>query len=89
MSQIEQEFRTFLSVRPELTKCYNAGLINRRSLARYLVTHGFSDIDKIEAIVAMLRRFKFEDHDMKDQIIKFKDSRIIVKDGITIINFEK
>ena len=61
MSQIEQEFRQFLSKKPEVETCYQDGLINRRSLARYLVKQGIAKSNQLEAVIAMLRRFKFKE----------------------------
>ena len=60
MSQIEQNFRNFLSNRPEIEKCYSSGLINRRALARHLIKNKIADKNQMDAIIAMLRRYDFK-----------------------------
>ena len=87
MSQIEQDFRGFLSSRPEISKCYTTGLINRRSLARYLVKERIVASNKIEATIAMLRRFDFKPFAFDKSI--FNDIKVTIKDGIIIFEFEK
>ena len=59
MSQIEQEFRQYLSKRPEVEKCYIGGLINRRALARHLIRQGIAKASQLDAVIAMLRRYTF------------------------------
>ena len=87
MSQIEQEFRQFLSKNPELEICYQDGLINRRSLARYLIKQDIAKSNQLEAVIAMLRRFKFkEQKQTKDLFSKIK---INIKDKIIILDFQK
>ncbi|HLD72814.1 MAG TPA: hypothetical protein VJA23_04460 [Candidatus Nanoarchaeia archaeon] len=87
MSQIEQEFRQFLSKNPELETCYQDGLINRRSLARYLIKQDIAKSNQLEAVIAMLRRFKFkEQKQTKDLFSKIK---INIKDKIIILDFQK
>src|SRR3989338_5630924 len=87
MSQIEHNFRQFLSKKPELETCYQEGLINRRSLARYLVRHNIAKSNHLEAVVAMLRRFEFkEQKQTKDLFSKIK---INIKDKIIILDFQK
>jgi hypothetical protein len=88
MSQIEQNFREFLNANPEIESCYNEGLINRRSLARYLVKNHIAKSNQLEALVAMLRRFPFKKKIKQNQHV-FKDIKITVKDKIIILNFEK
>jgi len=87
MSQIEQDFRQFLSKRPEIEMSYKSGLINRRSLARYLVQQGVGKNNQLEAIIAMLRRFQFKD--IKESKDVFKNLKINIKDKIIILDFEK
>ncbi|MDP2926322.1 MAG: hypothetical protein Q8N99_08140 [Nanoarchaeota archaeon] len=87
MSQIEQDFRQFLSKRPEIEMSYKNGLINRRSLARYLIQQGVGKNNQLEAIIAMLRRFQFKD--IKESKNVFKNLRINIKDKIIILDFEK
>ena len=87
MSQIEHNFRQFLSKNPELETCYQKGLINRRSLARYLVSQGIAKSNQMEAVIAMLRRFEFnEKKQTKDLFPKVK---INLKDKIIILDFQK
>ncbi len=87
MSQIEQEFRQFLSKNPELETCYQNGLINRRSLARYLIKQDIAKSNQLEAVIAMLRRFDFkEKKQTKDLFSKIK---INIKDKIIILDFQK
>ena len=88
MSQIEQNFRQLILKHPEIEKCYTEDLINRRSLARYLIKKNLAKQNDLEAIVAMLRRFKFEKKLSEDKNI-FKDIRINIKDDILILDFEK
>jgi hypothetical protein len=87
MSQIELNFRQFLSKNPELEVCYQKGLINRRSLARYLITQGIAKPNQVDAVIAMLRRFEFkEKKEPKDLFSKIK---VNIKDKIVILDFEK
>ena len=88
MSQIEQNFREFLSRRPEIEKCYQESLINRRSLANYIIQQGIAKPNQLEAVVAMLRRYKFREANAKTKDL-FKDIRITIKDKILVLDFEK
>ena len=88
MSQIEQKFRQFLSFKPEIEKCYQQGLINRRSLARYLIKKNIANSNQLEALIAMLRRFDFKDK-AKESKNLFEDIKMNVKDNILILDFEK
>jgi len=88
MSQIEQDFRVFLSKNPEIENCYQQGLINRRSLARFLIENKIAKPNQTDAVIAMLRRFNFKNikHEKSDL---FKDIKINIKDNILILDFEK
>lgn len=88
MSQIEQNFREILSKKPEIEKCYQEGLINRRSLARYLIKEGIAKNNQLEAVIAMLRRFKFKEQ-KKETKDFFRDIKVNIKDKILILEFEK
>ena len=88
MSQIEQDFRMFLSKNPEIEKCYAIGLINRRSLARYMVQRGVAKSNQLEASIAMLRRYSFKKQEKPEQDI-FKDIKVTIKNRILILDFEK
>lgn len=88
MSQIEQDFRQMLSKKPEIEKCYSEGLINRRSLARYLIEGGLAKENQFDAVVAMLRRFEFKKKEKEPKEL-FKEIRVNIKDKILILDFEK
>ena len=88
MSQIEHDFRQFLSKHPEIEKCYSSGLINRRSLARYLIKEGIAKQNQFDAMIAMLRRFKFKDNKNEGKDL-FKDIKVNIKDKILVLEFEK
>lgn len=88
MSQIEQDFRLYLSKNPEVETAYQKGLINRRSLARQLIKEGLAKGNQLEAVIAMLRRFNFKlAHQKKNDV--FKKIKINIKDRIIIFDFEK
>jgi len=87
MSQIEHNFRIFLAKHPEIERCHGKRLLNRRSLARYLINEGVGESKQIDAIIAMLRRYEFT----KQKIVKtdFPEMSIRVKDDIIILDTEK
>ena len=87
MSQIEQEFRQFLSKNPEIETCYQSGLINRRALARWLAKQGIANSNQTEATIAMLRRYQFKNKKQPKEL--FSKTKITVKDKITILDFQK
>ena len=87
MSQIEQKFRDYLCLNPEIEHCYTLGLINRRSLARFLIQQGIGEKYQIEAIIAMIRRFDFKSIDIGKQ--DFSSIKINTKDNIIILDFVK
>jgi hypothetical protein len=87
MSQIEHKFIQFISKNPEIETCYQNGLINRRSLARHLIKHGIAKPNQLEATIAMLRRFIFKKSNMSKDL--FPKTKINIKDGITILDFQK
>jgi len=88
MTQLEQDFRLFLSKNPEIEMCYSKKLINRRSLARYLIKKGIGKQNQIEAMIAMLRRFNFNDRPEINPMF-FRDTKIQLKDNILVFDFEK
>ena len=88
MSQIEQNFRLLLSRKPELGKCYQEGLINRRGLARYLIKQGLAQGNQLEAVIAMLRRFEFQPLSKETKNI-FKNIKVHLKDNIIILDLVK
>ncbi len=88
MSQIEQNFRYFLGKHPEIEKCYQKGLINRRSLARHLIREGVAGKEQLEAVIAMLRRYPFSQSEPDPEDV-FKSVKVRIRDGISILDFEK
>jgi hypothetical protein len=88
MSQLEHEFRLFLNKNPEIEKCYSSDLINRRSLVRYLIRHGFAKASQFDALIAMVRRFRFKEGN-EIGMDMFKDIRMTLKDKIVILDFDK
>jgi len=88
MSQIELGVRTLLARHPEIEKCYQEGLINRRALARFLVTRGVGGPQDLEAVVASLRRYDFGDLGVEGPDL-FHEIRVTLKDRIMIVDFEK
>jgi hypothetical protein len=88
MSQLEQDFRLLLSAKPEIGKCCQHGLINRRSLARYLIRIGMAKMIQFDAIVAMLRRYEFK-KPSKEVMDIFRDIRVNIKDNIVVLDFDK
>lgn len=88
MSQIEQNFHLLLSQKPELGKCYQEGLINRRGLARYLIKQGLAQGNQLEAVIAMLRRFEFQPLPKETKDL-FKNIKVHLKDNIIILDFVK
>ena len=90
MSQLEQQFRVFLSRHPEIGKAYHIGLINRRSLARHLIQQKVARSNQLEAVIAMLRRFNFEDFSgQRGGQNVFSNIRVTLKDDVLIFDFEK
>ncbi len=88
MSQIEHCFRQFLSKNPEVEFCYQEGLINRRSLARYLIKQNVGKNNQLEAIIAMLRRFDFRKiSPVETHLLRL--AKLTLKDNIVIVGFEK
>ncbi len=87
MSQIEQDFRLFLNKFPEVEFCYSEKLINRRSLARYLIKQDVADSKQFDALIAMLRRFDFRKTVKQQRELEI--NRINIKDRIAILEFEK
>ena len=85
---MEHNFRQFLSKKPEIETCYQEGLINRRSLARYLIKHNIAKSHRLGAVIAMLRRFTFKDARKETEDL-LKDVKINIKDKISILDFEK
>lgn len=88
MSQIEHNFRQFLAKKPEIEKCYSVGLINRRSLARYLIEQKAARGNQLDATIAMLRRFDFrKSEEAENANLQF--ARVAIKDNILILDIEK
>ena len=88
MSQLEQTFGLFLNRHPEIETCYQAQLINRRSLARDFIRQGHAKPNQFDAVVAMLRRYPFK-RLLKRDFTSFRTIRVNIKDKILILDFEK
>ncbi|MBS3128794.1 hypothetical protein J4410_06650 [Candidatus Woesearchaeota archaeon] len=88
MSQIEQNIREFFARKPEIEKCVQEGLINRRSLARYLIKQRIAEDHQLEAVIATLRRYAFREF-KKEELKVFKEVTVRVKDNICLLDFEK
>src|SRR3989338_344755 len=88
MSQIEHLLRGALAKYPEIERCLQKGMVNRRSLARYLIQEGVAKGNQMEALIATLRRYHFKEH-AEESLHIVKNMRIQVKEGITILDFEK
>ncbi|OIO64422.1 hypothetical protein COY28_00085 [Candidatus Woesearchaeota archaeon CG_4_10_14_0_2_um_filter_57_5] len=86
MSQLEQDFRRYLALRPDVERCSAEGLINRRALARHLVKQGISKPKQLEALIGMLRRHKFSGVDGSAHLPTF---RIAMKDGIALMDLPR
>ncbi|NTV23106.1 MAG: hypothetical protein HGA85_01880 [Nanoarchaeota archaeon] len=87
MSQLEQNFREFLTKRPEIEKCYSEGLINRQALARYIIDNKLADTSQADATIAMLRRFQFRKPLAQADV--FREMKTSIKDGLVIVNYQK
>ncbi len=88
MSQIEQNIREYLAGHPEIEKCIQHDLINRRSLARHLIKEGIAKANEFEALIATLRRYPYKGYETSE-IELFKKLKIQLKDNIIILDFEK
>ncbi|MBN2566694.1 hypothetical protein JXB02_01255 [Candidatus Woesearchaeota archaeon] len=88
MSQMEQDFRLFLSSRPEVTKCYLQGLINRRALARHLMKEGVVKQGRLDAAIAMLRRYGFPATQGAPKSL-FSAVRVTIKDKVLVLDYAK
>ncbi len=88
MSQIELRIRDLLGRHPEIEKCYQEGLVNRRALARYLIANGVGGPGDLDAVVASLRRYEFGDFEGRGPEL-FPAIRVTLKDRIMIVDFEK
>jgi hypothetical protein len=88
MSQIEQDLRQFLAKHPEIEKCLQQSLINRRSLARYLIKEGIARASEFGALIATLRRYDFRRYP-EEEMALFRKLKIQLKDNIIILDFEK
>ena len=74
---------------PEIRKCYQLGLINRRALARRIINDSPNiKQGQFEAIIALLRRTKLPKQD-KMFLSALPQIRIVIKDKIAIVNLVK
>jgi hypothetical protein len=88
VSQIEQRVAAVLARRPEIEKCYRAGLLNRRALARFLVAQGVAPASQLDAVIATVRRHEFG-RDSEEARDLFREIRVSLRDGIVILDFGK
>jgi len=88
MSQIEHNIRRFISLHPEIERCVQNNLINRRSLARFMIKNDVARKNQIEAVIACLRRFQYRKYSKPNKNFLEK-VRVRVKDSIVILDFEK
>ena len=83
MTQIDTKLmlQNFLSKNPDIRATRNKGLINRRSLAKYIIEKEGLSKNLFEAIVTGLRRFEFgKEADFNSELVK--DVKISTKDKI-------
>ena len=88
MSQLELGLQRLLLRRPEIARCYRAGLVNRRALARFLVAERIAGPTEFDAALATVRRHDFGAAATPEPDV-FRDLRIAVRDKLVILDFEK
>jgi len=89
MSELELRVRAALGRFPDVEKCYRRGLLNRRALARFLVSEGVATRGQFDALIATLRRIdlgRFPEGEVRDL---FPEVRLGLKDRILLLDFEK
>ncbi|HEV2230630.1 MAG TPA: hypothetical protein VGS18_00380 [Thermoplasmata archaeon] len=77
-----------LGRQPEIEKCYQLGLVNRRALARYLIQRGAAEPNQFDAVLGALRRHEFANVADEGRDL-FPEIRVGLKDRIVILDFEK
>ena len=90
MTQIDVRLliQSFLNKNPDIRESRNKGLINRRSLARYIIEKERLNNNMFEALVTALRRFELKIVS-KGTLDIIKDIKISTKDKISIVYLEK
>ncbi|MCK5233596.1 MAG: hypothetical protein KAJ91_02150 [Candidatus Aenigmarchaeota archaeon] len=88
MSQIEMTIERFFAKNPDVREARNKGLVNRRSLARYIAAEEKIPANKLGAIVMALRRHPMEKEKTKDFKKFFKSMRTSAKDNICVISLK-
>lgn len=88
MSQMEHLIREALAKYPEIEQCIQKGIVNRRSLARYLIQEGVAKSSQMDALIATLRRYDFKAYP-QESLSLVKHMKIQLKEGIVILDFEK
>lgn len=73
---------------PEIEKCYRHGLVNRRALARYLISRGVAERSEFDALLATVRRHDFGAASDEPSTL-FRSIRVGLKDRIVILDFAK
>ena len=80
--------QNFLNKHPDIREARNKGLINRRSLAKYILKTEKVESTKLDAILTALRRFPEEKADTSE--LDFSEYiKLSTKDKIAIIYLEK
>lgn len=88
MSQIEMAIERFFAKNPGVRDARNRGLVNRRSLARYIAAEEKIPANKLEAVIMALRRYPLEKEKAKDFKKFFKGMRTSAKDNICVISLK-
>lgn len=88
MSQIEMAIERFFAKNPDVREARNKGLVNRRSLARYIAAEEKIPVNKLDAVIMALRRYPVEKDKQKDFKKFFKGMRTSAKDNICVINLK-
>jgi hypothetical protein len=88
MSQIEQRMQAVLNRRPEIERCVHEGLLNRRALARFLISAGVAGPSEFDAVLATIRRHDFGEGESPAREL-FSEIRMSLKDQILVLDFAK
>ena len=89
MTHIDHSVRHFFSQNPDIRNAFSKGLVNRRALARCIIKGEGININKVEAVVSVLRRHKKETHSILHLKELFSNIKISTKDKISILSLDK
>lgn len=89
MSQLEQQFNSFLNRHPEIRPALSKNILNTRALAREFMREENIKLKHIEAVVAMIRRSNYQPLLTATKKEIFQDIKINFKDEISILNYDK